>query len=214
MNHGNPEISSLILDFGGVIYRISHQKQKETFTTLGLGNFDDLYSQARQSPLFADFERGTVSNDEFRKAIRKMVGREVTHEMIDEAWNSILVDYPKATVALLEQLSSRYQLFLLSNTNEIHYKVYIREFLDQYGYDFNTLFTQTFWSHQIGMRKPDDDIYQFVRTKTGITPDAALFIDDTRINTEAAIKNGIPSFWLQPGKTLGDLFETDLSLRL
>ncbi len=214
MSNNPTNINSLILDFGGVIYNISHQQQFETFAKLGIKNFKHLYSHAIQNPLFADFECGKISNEVFRNEACKLIGRDFTHEEIDMAWNSILAGFTVGNVKFLEQLKKHYRLYLLSNTNAIHYDIYIKEFHDKFGYDFNKLFEKTFWSFKIGMRKPNYDIYNWVKSEIDLKHDSPLFIDDTKINTDAAIDNGIPSFWLEPGKKLIDLFDTDFRLNL
>lgn len=208
----NPDTKALILDFGGVIYQISHMQQFETFSRLGINNFFELYSHTLQSPLFADFECGKFNPDTFRKTLNKLMGKKMNPQEIDRAWNSILVGFPRENVLFLEKLSKRYKLYLLSNTNSIHYDVYINEFTNKFGYNFNTLFEKVFWSFKVGMRKPNADIYQYVKSEIGINHNEMLFIDDTKTNTEAAIKNGIPSLWLAPDKKLSDLFDKNLRL--
>jgi putative hydrolase of the HAD superfamily len=210
MKTSNPEI--LILDFGGVIYQISHQKQKETFAQLGIHNFDELYSQAKQSPLFADLERGHISNEDFITAVSGFIGGGFGVDKILKAWNSILVDFPEENVSFVESLKDHYQLYLLSNTNSIHYDIYIKQFTEKFGYDFNSLFKKAFWSFKIGKRKPDAEIYEFVKAEIGIDPSKMLFVDDTEVNITASRDAGVPAYWLKPGEKLNDLFGQDFNL--
>lgn len=214
MMPGNTKTEILILDFGGVIYEISHQKQMETFAKMGISNFDELYSQARQSPLFADLERGHISEAEFVSAIGSIIGKDYGADKILEAWNSILVGFPDANVRFLEKLRSQYQLCLLSNTNSIHYKIYTAQFREKFGYDFNSLFEKTFWSFKMGMRKPDQEIFDHVKAEIGGDPSRLLFVDDTRINVRASQQAGVPAIWLMPGKKPEDLFDENLKLQV
>ena len=207
-------INKIILDFGGVIYNIDHQKQKETFSKFGLDNFEELYSQARQSPLFSDFECGKISSNAFRSEVNDMLGNRFSESKIDIAWNSILIGFPTENVKLLEQLSKHYTIYLLSNTNAIHYNVYINEFRDKFGYDFNALFEKSFWSFKVGMRKPNHNIYKHVVSECGINDVNTLFIDDTQVNVTTAKEARINSYWLKPGKKLKDLFDSQYVLRL
>jgi len=209
-----PEINNLILDFGGVIYEISHQKQKNTFMEFGLDNFEYLYSKAIQNPLFEIFEIGGISDDEFRKELASMLPGSLSVLDIDRAWNSILVGYYTEMVSFLEQLSKKYKLFLLSNTNSIHYDIYIPEFREAFGYEFKELFEKTYWSFKVGLRKPGSKIFRHVIEDSGLNPDACLFVDDSIQNTQAAIKCGIKSVCLQPGQKLSDLFNEDIMLTL
>jgi putative hydrolase of the HAD superfamily len=205
-------IQNLILDFGGIIYQISHQIQKEAFTDLGIENFDELYSHAIQNPLFAQFETGSVSIEEFRNTLAGMLPGKFSDNDIDAAWNSILVAYIPNMVSLLALLSKKYRLFLLSNTNAIHYEVYIPEFKNQYGYQFNELFEKAYWSFKIGLRKPNHEVYKFVLDDSNLRPEECLFIDDTQKNVEAAMECGINAVCLGPAQQLSDLFDQELNL--
>jgi putative hydrolase of the HAD superfamily len=206
----NKNIQNLILDFGGIIYHISHQKQKEAFTQLGIKNFDELYSQAIQNPLFARFETGSVSNGEFRKEMSMILPGRFSDADIDKAWNSILVGFLPEMVSLVHLLSKKYRLFLLSNTNSIHYNIYMPEFNSRYSYDLNNLFEKSYWSFKIGLRKPSHEVYHFVLNDSNLRAEECLFIDDTRENVEGARECGIPSIWLKPGLQLSDLFDAEL----
>ncbi|MCF8365334.1 MAG: HAD family phosphatase [Bacteroidales bacterium] len=206
--------NTLILDFGGVIYKISHEQQAETFLQLGIKNFHELYSHALQDTLFRDLECGKMQEDLFRNELRRRIGLDLSDHEIDLAWNSILVGFTEDNIRLVEELSRHYRLYILSNTNAIHYNIFMNEFHDKFGYRFNSLFVDTFWSFQIGKRKPNPDIYQHVLIKAGLNPDDVLFIDDTKINVEASKQIGMPAIWLAPDKMLGDLFDRNFDLKL
>ena len=208
----NPIIKNLILDFGGVIYQISHQKQIDTFKEFGIGNFDELYSQALQNPLFERFETGSISKDEFREALVAMLPGSIPVAEIDRAWNSILTGYFAEMVYFLKRLRKKYNLFLLSNTNSIHYNIYISEFKAAFGYEFDELFEKTYWSFKVGLRKPGNEIFSYVIEDANLNADDCVFIDDSIQNIEAATNYGIKSIWLKPGQRLSDLFDEELNL--
>jgi len=214
MQYTAENIRNIILDFGGVIYQIDHQRQIRTFKNLGIGNFESLYSQAMQSPLFAQFERGEISPDQLRSTIKKFLGNsKISSSQIDDAWNSILIGFHEPTIRLLERLRSSYRLFLLSNTNSIHYDVYQRDFSEQFGYKFDDLFEKTYWSFKIGMRKPDTEIFLFVMSDIGINPAETIFIDDTPQNIEGSVQAGLPAMHLTHGAPLSGLFGDNMKLR-
>lgn len=210
----NQKIKNLILDFGGVIYQISHQKQMEYFKGLGIENFEYLYSQAIQNPLFEEFETGDVTKDVFRKELIKMLPDNISADKIDHAWNSILVGFSDDAVLLLKKLKNKYNLFLLSNTNVIHYNIYMPEFNQKYGHDFEGLFNKAYWSFMVGLRKPGHEIFNYVLKDADLFSGDCLFIDDSIQNTEAANKCGIKSIWLKPGLRLTDLFDDSLEIIL
>ena len=212
--HKSSKIKKLILDFGGVIYHISHQKQKDTFEQMGFDDFNTLYSQVVQNPLFARFECGKISDNDFREQLNALIDKSFTPQQTDRAWNSILVGFDTPTIKLLEQLKSRYSIFLLSNTNAIHYKIYAQQFLESFGYDINGLFEKCFWSFKIGKRKPNRDVYEMIISECAIDKDNAIFIDDTEANIIAAERAGIRACLLTPGQKLADFFDEDFRVIL
>jgi len=114
------EINTIILDLGGVIIDLDYNRTAKAFVNLGLNNFEDIYSKARQSNLFDDFEKGIISPDAFRSTLKEQFPENVSDEQIDEAWNAMLIDIPVHRVEFIKQLKQKYKVFLLSNTNAIH----------------------------------------------------------------------------------------------
>lgn len=207
-------IHSLVFDFGGVIYQIDFERQKRAFLSEKILGFENLYSQASQNSLFCDLETGRISDHDFREKVTGLIGKNISLDKIDELWNSILVDYYYDKISLLQKLRPRYRLFLLSNTNAIHYNFYSAQFKNKFGYDFENLFDKAYWSFKIGMRKPDKEVFEKLITDNGFTLENALFIDDTIQNTESAERHGLTSHFLSPGENLSDLFDESLNIRL
>jgi putative hydrolase of the HAD superfamily len=79
----------IILDLGGVILDIDYGASVRAFQSLGFEDFDNQYSQARQSGIFDDLECGRIEPAEFRQWIRSRIS--VSEEAIDKAWNSMLL---------------------------------------------------------------------------------------------------------------------------
>jgi glucose-1-phosphatase len=210
----NPDkISNIILDFGGVIYQIDHDKQIDAFKALGVSDFEALYSQAIQSPLFEQFECGMISPDKLLEEVTGLLGQNmVSKQQVYDAWNSILVGFSDKTVKLLEDLRTRYNLYLLSNTNSIHYDLFINDFAKRYAYDFNSLFVKPYWSFKVRLRKPEEAIYKFVLTDSNLNPAETLFIDDSPQNIKGSIKAGLPALLLGQGINLNNLFDEKLKL--
>jgi putative hydrolase of the HAD superfamily len=201
------KIHNIIFDFGGVILNISHQNLENAFKDLGIINFDFLFNQAVQNELFQKFEKGEIQPAEFRNEVRKMTGLKVQDDMLDHAWNQIIGDYPFHRIELLKQISPYYRLFLFSNTNLIHYNFYIQKFRREFGYEFSTLFNNTFWSFRMGQRKPDEDSFLTILNQERLIPAETLFIDDSVQNILTAEKLGIIAFHLKNGMDVSDLFK-------
>lgn len=203
-------IKNIVFDFGGVILNIHHARVERAFEQQGVRNFKTLFNQASQAHLFQDFEKGQLTPKMFRDELRKLTGLQINDKKIDEAWNTILGDYPIHRIELLKNLAKNYRLFLLSNTNVIHYQFYQDRFREQFGFEFNSLFEECYWSFKIGKRKPDADPFIHIFDHRKISAANTLFIDDSLQNIEASSKLDIPSFWLTNGEDITTLFNGGL----
>jgi putative hydrolase of the HAD superfamily len=200
-------IKNIIFDFGGVIYAIAHEKTKDAFARLGIKDFEELYGHAVQTKLFEDFETGKISPTTFRETIKKHLPINVSDKEIDSAWNALLIGFSTQRLKLLEKAGKNYRIFLLSNTNQIHYQQYMGELRAKNRYqEFEGFFEKLYFSHQIGMRKPDIKIFDFVLSDTQIVAEETVFIDDYDLNISAANSVGLQGRWLKPNQDLCDLF--------
>ena len=174
---------------------------------MGINNFEELFNKATQSDLFQEFEKGQVTPQQFREKIRKLTGFDASDKILDYTWNQIICDYPPQRIELLKLINQNYRLFLLSNTNEIHYIYYISKFRKEYGFDFLSLFEETYWSFKIGKRKPDTASYLHVINHSKLMPEETLFIDDSIQNIIAACETGLIVYHLKPETEITDLFK-------
>jgi glucose-1-phosphatase len=206
----NPKsIKNIIFDFGGVICNIDVKLTEKAFMDLGLKQFDTGRSISESAGLFEDLETGTISPQHFRDELKKYFVNPVTDEQIDTAWNALLLDIPEPRIRLIEKVRQQYRIFLLSNTNEIHYRCYLERFRKQYGYtDFDALFEKAWLSHRIGLKKPSTEIFNYVMQHSALEPSETLFIDDTLRHVEGARKAGLHAHHLAigEGEQIMDLF--------
>ena len=200
-------IKHILFDLGGVLLNIDYSITERAFKDLGLTNFDEIYSQARQDGLFDDFEVGRISGDSFVSILRQKIVPETSPAAIADAWNAMLLDFPEERIGLLKDLSSNYALSLLSNTNDIHYKAFVKLFEEAHKRSFDTLFSSTYYSHQIGMRKPDKDVFLHILNREGIQPEEMLFIDDSIQHVEGAKKLDINTLFLEKGDDIISLLK-------
>lgn len=172
---------------------IDFQRLKQAFTDLGIPNVDDVFAHSGQIALFDDFDKGRISSAEFRDGIRNLANKpSLTDSEVDAAWNALLVGVPPGKHELLERLNEKYRTFLLSNNNEIHY-AYCMDHIEQtYGVKDNSqFFEKTYYSHLMGMRKPDSEIFEKVLTENELVPHETLFIDDSPQHLATAQNMGI-----------------------
>ena len=198
-------IRNIIFDLGGVILNLDPAATQKAFETIGLADFEKHYTTIRQTGCFDDFDRGKISEKEFRDHLKKFLPATITDDAIDKAWNAMLLDLPKERLDLLQSLGKKYRLFLLSNTNEIHVTAFSSYLQKEFGFsDFSSYFERWYYSCRIGKRKPDVEIFQFVLNENGLIAEETLFIDDSPQHVEGAKKVGIKSYLLPAGKDICD----------
>jgi glucose-1-phosphatase len=192
-------VKNIIFDLGGVLLDIDYNKTSEAFKKLGASDFDSFYSQQGANELFEDLETGKIKDTFFYDAMQEHCRPGATHQQIQEAWNAILLDFRKESLEFLPQLSGRYSLFLLSNTNSIHQTAFNKIFTRQTGHlNFDDFFTKSYYSHLINQRKPYPSTYKYVLQDAGIDAGETLFIDDSKVNIEGAAAAGLKTHWLTP----------------
>jgi glucose-1-phosphatase len=204
-------VRNIIFDFGGVICDLDIDRTKRKFKEFGppKNNAGMNPEQAGHAfdELFELLESGKISPEFFRASIRDYYAQSPTDKAIDEAWNALLLDIPEHRVRILEKIRGTYRIFLLSNSNQIHYDHYVKRFSERFGYaDFDALFEKAWFSYRIGMKKPDIEIFEYVLSSHDLLPAETLFIDDTLMHVEAAESAGIQGYHLKPGEEIASLF--------
>jgi putative hydrolase of the HAD superfamily len=199
-------IKNIIFDLGGVILDIDFQRTEKAFFELGVTNFKELFGLGHAASFFKDHEAGKISDEEFLDALQKLARHSLKSDVVQKAWNALLISFPAERIELLKRIKSKYRLFLLSNTNAIHLTAFLKLYSDAFNNgSFEDLFERVYYSHRMGLRKPDRDIYDYVLRENNLVPEETLFIDDALVNVEAARETGIQGIHLKPGITLLDL---------
>lgn len=203
-------IENIIFDFGGVICDIDFRVTEQQLLKLGF-NAGDPAALPRTQQLVADLERGSITPGVFRDGMKQLFIRAVTDKQLDDAWNALILEIPEERIRCLEQVRQHYRIFLLSNTNEIHYNHYVQILKNSYGYnDFEDLFEKAWFSYRLGLIKPDREIFRHAARTVGLDPAKTLFIDDTLKHVKGAEAAGLHGFHLnlETGIRMVDLFES------
>ena len=191
-------IKNIVFDFGGVLIDINYQSTINAFKDLGIVDFEALYSQAEQQDLFNKFETGKISSQYFINQLLDKIGKGFSPNVVVKAWNEMLGAIHQDNILAVEKLKSfGYKIFLLSNTNDIHIEVAFNRWDKLPLTPPNELFNHIFLSQELGMRKPDDEIFQFVLGEISAKPEEVLFIDDSMQHVKTAQKMGFQTHLLE-----------------
>lgn len=189
-------IKNIIFDFGDIFINLDKQATLKKMNHFGL-----VKVTSEMTLMNNQYEKGEVNSDTFISFYQSYFPKTSKTELID-AWNAIVLNFPDSRLKFIEQLAKKgnFRLFLLSNTNELHIEKVIENMgLSRYE-RFKNCFEQFYLSHEIKMRKPDTEIYQFVIETNGLNNKETLFVDDTKENTEAASHLKIKTWHLKVGK--------------
>ncbi|ODS82830.1 MAG: haloacid dehalogenase [Cytophagaceae bacterium SCN 52-12] len=197
-------IKNIIFDLGDVILNIDIPKTVRAFAELSGHSDQHLHRVFIENELFRKFETGSLSEEGFRNLVREILEMpDLADTDIDNAWNALLLDIPPARIGLLEKLADRYQLYLLSNTSSIHITKVNQILHTTSGIeDLRHLFKKLYFSYEMGIMKPDPQIYLNVLEDAGIEAAQTLFLDDNQANIEAAGKLGINIIHVQKPTTI------------
>lgn len=187
-------INTIIFDFGDVFINLDKQATINSLKKLGLSQWNEDLNQ-----LNLQFEKGQISQENFLLGIQKHVPNASIDEILN-AWNAILLDFPLRRLEFVQKLSKKYRLFLLSNTDAIHIETFERENGVSFYSDFYQCFEKIYFSFEMGMRKPDPEIFNYILKKHDLSAKRTLFIDDKKENTDAALLLGFQVWNLQVGK--------------
>jgi glucose-1-phosphatase len=199
-------IEAIIFDLGGVILNINYDLTRQAFEKAGIDNFHEMYSQANADDLFSNLETGKIGEADFYAEMNQRIGLTLSPNEIENAWNAMLLNFREDSLKFLKQLRPKYKLFLLSNTNHIHLKAFKEIYLErERDRPFEEFFDIAYYSCEVGLRKPNADIYEFVMNENNLVAGRTLFVDDSAQNVEAAKNLGMQTVLLNSGKYIEEL---------
>ena len=159
----------------------------------------EVYARVFESDLEPGYDTGRLSSEEFHRRLADHFGVALPFPQFASWWSDIF-DPMEGMAKLVRHLAARYPLYLLSNTNPLHFS-YIRE-----NYALLDYFQSFILSFEVGSRKPEPGIYQALIRRTGLAPDQCLFVDDKLPFVTAAQEQGLQSWqFTSPGEFVRSL---------
>ena len=206
-------IKNIIFDLCGPIITLDLELMNRRFRDYGVTAVEKPYQKMREEGLTKIYEQGLISTGDFCSEVRRILQCDLTDEEIFDCWNTVVADFPPQHAETLAKLSTRYRLFLLSNSDVVNAEYFI-DYIDQRageGFMKNT-FSGVFFSCDLRLRKPDPKIFLSLAKKTEIDLAETLFVDDCQKHTQSAAALGINVIWLKPEWDIADLFDERLDV--
>ena len=200
-------IKNIVFDLGGVLVDLDFKNAINGLQQAGFANVKEQLQAFDQEGIFQKFELGEINADEFRTAIRENSTVTLTDEEVDTLWNSMLLEVPRKKLELILELRGKYMVYLLSNTNSIHWDYVCNNAFNYRGFRVNDYFEETFLSFEMHLAKPDKAIFEKVLHEANLLPEETLFIDDSEANCKAAEELGIHAHHYHIGEDLSKIFE-------
>lgn len=194
-------VDSLIFDMGGVIIDLDLKECFDRIAEFGLDSHMDVATLSTDRDddggaifhkVFHKYQKGLVTTQQFLDVVRSKCDRPVSDQEALDAWNSMIVDIPKARLEMLCRLRKMgKKVFLLSNINDAHWQITLHKFILGRGYTVEQCCDHAFLSFEMGLEKPDPKIFGEVIRQTGVDPSRTVYFDDVLENVETARRLGL-----------------------
>lgn len=195
---------TLILDLGNVIIPLKNEAYwaQHIFNPIFEEEpLDILY----QGGFFRYYEMGKFGDKEFLDKLESHLREGYHRKDIIDAWIALLDELPIHRLNFLQKLSKNHRILLLSNTNNIH----LSYIFGRYGQEvLEKAFSYCYYSHLIGLAKPDSMIYKYLLAKEQLQAEDTLFLDDKADNIRSASELGIQTILVTPGEEIEALLAT------
>ena len=202
-----PDVDFIIFDLGNVLIDIDYQRSLSLIKAELPSTLHDRVDGCYAAEFHKAYERGELDSPAFREAFRDYFEQSWSDTKVDFLWNSLLGSLPAYRLELVRKLKANYQVGILSNTNAIHIEAVQNLLKKEHGMDnFDALFDWVFYSHEMGLAKPYQEIYRQLLLELGTTADRVLFFDDLLANVQGAAAVGIQAVQVTGPATLLDFF--------
>jgi len=191
-----------IFDMGNVIIDIDFKRVLGVWSHLSGTPLATLTERFKMGEVFQQHERGEISDEQFAADLCDEMGIALSFEQFSAGWHAVFVGLRPEVITLFQKLREEgHRVVVLSNTNRLHL-----DFWPQHYPEIEANTDAMYLSQNLGMRKPEPEIFQHVLEKEGFTADQAVFFDDVAENIEAARAAGIESVWVEDNQTVPKYF--------
>lgn len=191
-----------IFDMGNVIIDIDFKRVLGVWSHLSGTPLATLTERFKMGEVFQQHERGEISDEQFAADLCNEMGIALSFEQFSAGWHAVFVGLRPEVITLFQKLREEgHRVVVLSNTNRLHL-----DFWPQHYPEIEANTDAMYLSQNLGMRKPEPEIFQHVLEKERFTADQAVFFDDVAENIEAARAAGIEAVWVEDNQTVPKYF--------
>jgi FMN phosphatase YigB (HAD superfamily) len=189
-------ISAITFDLGNVLVKVDHLRFCRRLAEMAALSPQAVYAQVFESSLEPGYDTGHLTSREFYQRVTAHFGIALPYSRFTALWCDIF-DPMDSMMEMVQHLGARFPLYLLSNTNSLHF--------DYIQVRFAALlrpFQAFVLSYQVGSRKPEAAIYQALVRQVGRPPAEILFLDDKEPFVEAARAQGLAAWQFRSSREL------------
>lgn len=211
MNDLLRKIEVVIFDLGEVLIDLNYTQVIRGFSEAARKNQQEIREMVVTAPVLQGLEVGKTTPTEFRQQVNDLLDAHLDEDAFDAIWNSMLKSVSKSRLEWVEKIGAHFQTYVLSNTNAIHEVCFNQMIKEATGksslYDF---VDNVYLSHQIGLRKPNLECFQYVIDDIENDPSKMLFLDDRLDNVMAAQASGMKALQITSADLqLKEIFQLD-----
>ena len=174
------DLGKVIFDFD---YNIALDKIKDKVNV----SKDKIIEEIFFNNFGLEFEKGLQSSNEFYLEFKNKFSASLNYNEFAGAWSNIFS--PKIEIIeVIKKLNMRYPLYLISNTNELHFGYLYSEYRKVFS-----MFDELILSFKVKSVKPDIKIFSILKEMSGIEFKDIIYIDDRQDLISAAKDIGLIS---------------------
>jgi glucose-1-phosphatase len=172
------QISLVLFDLGNVLAYIDFN---EFWRTLGLVHSEEIAPFASGYKSWTrQYETGFVSTSEYLSGLQSVFGRRFNVKQLKQAFENIIQEPVDGMLDIVKHVSQEHGTALVSDTNEIHYRLSLKKLV------VLNILQKHYLSYQLRVMKPARGFYDAIIKDQEIDPSNLLFIDDLEENVKAA----------------------------
>ena len=175
----------VLCDLGGVVVDVESDRLMHQVAQLTGKTFEDVQAAVYHDGLLLPFELGRIRPQEYYEGLQKSLKLRWTYDQFVRAWSEIFRENLETT-AILQRLKKHHRVFALTNTNILHL-----DHIKRTVPSLSSIFEGWIASCDVGLRKPDPEMYRHALAHTGARSEQTIYIDDRPEMVEAGKGAGL-----------------------